>query len=428
MPGAFNLFQATMLRWRARHPYNAAHAARVDAPLDERRLRDAIASVLRDAGLAGYTLDAARGRYEWRGGEPPVNLSNGSAGDDAEEAVRSAIERSLEHRFPPDGGYDPFVFEALAVAGGFWLVLGYDHIVAGGDSAAALLGAIAARYRGPAPVATLERHPARFRRMVLRHPLSAAAALAGLPTLAWRSRRARRAPGLEKREQANAFVMARLDGADATIGAAARSWGVSRNDVLMAAVIRAVAGLKPPPGAGARRREVAVASVVNIRSECAASAGRTFGQFLSSFRAGCPDPQSLPLREVARTVNAESHDVRARRRYLRSLAALAVSGLAWRLVGEERRHSLYSKHYPVWAGLTTLVVPGLWDAMTPAAGKRPSAYRRGVSTGPLAPLVVAATFTGSSLELGVSFRPAAVDRPAVCSVVDRIVRELESLA
>ena len=28
MRGALNLFQATMLRWRSRHPYNAVHAAR----------------------------------------------------------------------------------------------------------------------------------------------------------------------------------------------------------------------------------------------------------------------------------------------------------------------------------------------------------------------------------------------------------------
>ena len=32
MDGAFNLFQATMLRWRARHPYNAVHVARVVGP------------------------------------------------------------------------------------------------------------------------------------------------------------------------------------------------------------------------------------------------------------------------------------------------------------------------------------------------------------------------------------------------------------
>ncbi|MCC7113770.1 MAG: hypothetical protein IT520_05215, partial [Burkholderiales bacterium] len=65
MDGAFNLFQATMLRWRARHPYNAVHVARVDSALDPDRLRAAIAAVLAGAGLTGYRLDAARLRFEW---------------------------------------------------------------------------------------------------------------------------------------------------------------------------------------------------------------------------------------------------------------------------------------------------------------------------------------------------------------------------
>ena len=168
-------------------------------------------------------------------------------------------------------------------------------------------------------------------------------------------------------------------------------------------------------------------AVVNIRSDCAGPAGRTFGQFLSPFRASHPDPAGASLEEVVRTVHAENRDLRSRRRYLRSLIALALSGLAWRAVKEERRDSLFAKHYPVWAGLTTLVVPGLWDAISPDAGAMPQGYRRGVSTGPLAPIVVAATFTGTSLELGVSFRPAAVPAADVRAVLGRYVASLEAL-
>jgi hypothetical protein len=51
-----------------------------------------------------------------------------------------------------------------------------------------------------------------------------------------------------------------------------------------------------------------------------------------------------------------------------------------------------------------------------------------VSTGPLAPIVVAATFSGSSLELGVSFRPAAVPAADVQAAVDRYVATLEGLS
>jgi len=426
--GALNLFQATMLRWRSRHPYNATHVARVPHELDAGRLRATLASALEESGLTGYALDASRGRFTWRGGPARVALDIAAPFADVDEALRAAIERSLERSFPPEGAYEPFAFEAIPDADGFWLLVVYDHVVAGGDSAAALLGAIAARYAGGGALPRLERHPARFRRLFARHPVQTARAVAGLPRLAMRGRRARRPPGLEIRDASNAFLMASLDAAAVErIANAAKRWGASRNDVLMGALIRAVGGLKPPAAAGAHRHEVAVASIVNIRSDCAGPAGRTFGQFLSSFRASHPDPAGATLEEVVRTVNAESRDLRSRRRYLRSLVALALSGLAWRAVSDERRDSLFAKHYPVWAGLTTLVVPGLWDAISPEAGAVPAGYRRGVSTGPLAPIVVAATFTGNSLELGVSFRRAAVPASQVRTILDHFVATLEHL-
>jgi len=345
--GALNLFQATMLRWRSRHPYNAAHAARVDAPFDEARLRSTVAATLEAAGLAGYVLDARRGRYEWRGGAAEVALDVVRSAPSVDESLRATIERTLEAAFPRDGGYCPFRFHAVVDVDAFWLVLAYDHLIAGGDSAAALLGAICAGYLGGPPPRRLERHPARFRRLVLRHPWQGAQAAALLPRLASRAKRARRAPGLEVRDGRNAFLTASLDAAAvARISAVAKRCAATRNDVLMAAVLRAV----------------------------------------------------------------------------------ALSGLAWRVVRDDMRDSLFAKHYPVWAGVTSLSLPGLWDAMAPQAGRCPEGYRRGVSTGPLAPIVVAATFTGDSLELGVSFRPAVVAEPQARAALDRLVDSLLHLS
>ena len=429
MPGALNLFQTTMLRWRSRHPYNAVHAARVRAALDHGRLRATIASALADTGLTGYRLDARRGRYAWRGGPPEVVLGVAPPASDVDDAVRRGIERLLERRYVSEGAYTPITFEAIPADGGFWLLLGYDHLVAGGDSAVTLLGGICARYLEPGGLPRLERHPARFRRLVARHPLQSIRAAAAVPRLALHARRARRPPGMEIRDGTNAFLAESLGSAVAeAIGRTAERFGATRNDVVMAALIRAMAGLKPPPADGARRYEVAVASIVNIRSDCAAPASRTFGQFLASFRASCADPMHASLEDVVRAVHEESRDLRKRRRYLRSLVAIALSGLAWRVVRDERRDTLYAKHYPVWAGLTTLVVPGLWNALVPSSPAVPDAYRRGVSTGPLAPVVVAVTFSGTSLELGVSFRPAAVPAADVRAALDRLAAELRQLA
>src|SRR5512143_689444 len=246
MRGAVNMFQATMLRWRSRHPYNATHAARVGERLDEARLRTSIAAGLEEAGLTGYVLDAARGRFEWRGGPAEVLLEVGAAEGPIDEALRLAIERSLDRAFPRDGAYSPFRFQAIEDGDGFWLVLAYDHPVAGGDSAAALLGALCARYRGGPPLPRLERYPARFRRLAARHPWRTTQAIAGLPRFATRARRARRPPGLEIRDARNAFLMASLDmAATERIASTATRLGATRNDVLMAALVRAIAPIKP---------------------------------------------------------------------------------------------------------------------------------------------------------------------------------------
>ena len=56
--------------------------------------------------------------------------------------------------------------------------------------------------------------------------------------------------------------------------------------------MRAVAAMRPPARAGSRRSEIAIASIVNLRGECAAPVGTVFGQFLSPFRSGYPAPDT----------------------------------------------------------------------------------------------------------------------------------------
>jgi hypothetical protein len=53
---------------------------------------------------------------------------------------------------------------------------------------------------------------------------------------------------------------------------------------------------------------------------------------------------------------------------------------------------------------------------------------RAVPTGPLAPLVVAATTFGGVLQLGFSFRAADLSRDAVQRVAEEFTRRIENLA
>jgi hypothetical protein len=63
MKGRLNLFQASMLRWRALHTYNAVHVMTLPGEPDPARLAGAIARTLAAWGLTGLALDARRGRF-----------------------------------------------------------------------------------------------------------------------------------------------------------------------------------------------------------------------------------------------------------------------------------------------------------------------------------------------------------------------------
>ena len=116
--------------------------------------------------------------------------------------------------------------------------------------------------------------------------------------------------------------------------------------------------------------------------------------------------------------------IKAHKLYLQTLLALGWVAFAWRFLGPDRRQCFLAKHYPIWAGITSLNIDSLW--VDPRAGA-PAEYLRAVPTGPLAPMVVAATTLGGVLQLGFSFRAADISRDTVQRVADEFIRHIEAL-
>src|SRR5271154_4470748 len=121
MQGKFNLFQATMLRWRELHPYNAVHVVVVGQPLQPARLTTRIASVLESAGLTGLFLSRRRGRFAFRGGSAAVRVAVLTGAGDVRRVVEQEIERALNEPFAPDGAIAPFRFFAIDAGASFHL-------------------------------------------------------------------------------------------------------------------------------------------------------------------------------------------------------------------------------------------------------------------------------------------------------------------
>ena len=428
LPGGLNLFQAMMLRWRGLHPYTAVHVARLSRPLAPARLKHCIESRLEAAGLTGFVLDRRSSQFEFRGGPAGVEVTLLPGGTDARRAVEREIERQLNLPFPSDGAFAPFRFFAVEADGSFHLGLAYDHFIAGGDSIAILLEKLCADYATDAAPSswTPRRYPRSYRRLFLRHLPHALAGLGRLPALAASCRRSFRAPCRGPADAATGFISHRVErSAFDALRRKTKAWGVSVNDLLLAALLLALAPVTEGRKTARRRQELAVASIVNLRAELEAGAEDTFGQFLASFRVSHPVPPGIRLEELARQVHAETKLIRQRKVYLQTLLALGAVGLVWRFLGSARRGSFLAKHYPIWAGLSTLNVDSLRDCAP--AGALPCEYLRAVPTGPLAPLVVAATTFDGTLQLGFSYRSVDVGRETAERVAAELVRLLGML-
>lgn len=426
MRGRLNLFQSSMLRWRELHPYCASHVVAIEAAFDQAKLRTAIAEVLEAGGLTGLRLDAARRRFEFEPGTPNVDLRVLDGAGAPFERAASEIETTINAPFPRSGRFDPFRFFAVRDANRFLLGLTYDHFIAGGDSIVVLLTDIADRYVNgqDAPLPQLERYPPTYKTLFARHAKALVCGVLALPGLLAGWRRAIRPHVARPEDGTNGYVHFALDAPGlGRLREQARAWNVTINDVLLALVLRAVAPIAAQRHHTGRRTEVALASIVNVRADFQPAATAVFGQFLSSFRVVHPIPRDEPLEVLARALSAQSTRAKERKLYLVTLLAMQAAALLWPFASPARRHRLYLKYHPVFAGLTPLNV----DALRRRGASRDGDYLRAASTGPMAPMVVAATTAGAALRVGITYRTAALSRTEVEAVVQAMKNGMETL-
>jgi len=429
MKGRLNLFQCAMLRWRSLHPYCAAHVIRIAAPLDPERLESRTSAALETMGLTGYALDAGARRFEWSGGPVRVAIPVLDGGTAPLERAATEIETLINRPFPDSGPFDPFRFFAVPDGpGAFLLGVVYDHIVAGGDSIVVLMTDLADRYlaeRGDdVPLPRLERYPATYRALLRKQLPRFLATLTALPGLLAGWRRARRPAIKDPADGYNGFTHFAVPAAlHARLRAAARAHGITVNDLLLSVVLMSVAPLWGGPRPEARRREVAVASVVNVRDDYQGPATEVFGPFLASTRVLHPVPAGAPLAEIAASVHAQTARAKRRKLHYLTLAGLALAGCLWRFAGLARRQRLYLKYHPAFAGLTPLNVNHLRRRGSSSDGD----YLRGASTGPMSAMVISVTTSGAAMRVGITYRRTALSRSEMDGIVGKLMEQLEQV-
>jgi hypothetical protein len=422
MRGRLNVFQAAMLRWRELYPYNAVHVAELAGPLDFPKLTEAVAAHVSATGVGVLTLDAAGRRFDYGGGPAAQYVARLPGGTDPTAVLEREMERQLNLPFARDGTYEPFRFFVVDAGASFHLGVAYDHFVAGGDSIVALLKGIACLYAGTPPpnAAAPDLYPPAYGRLFWRNALKFYLGQYSLPAMLMRAGRAFRPRYPYGDDYRNAFTSFELPPeTHAALIRTAKRWGLTRNDLLIAMLLTALAPEVPEREHARRRREIAIASVINIRHEIAPGPEAAFGQFLSSFLVSHPVPPGIAVDALARDIHAQTRRVKRRKLYLQTLYLIACGGLAWRFMTPDQRKHMYAKNYPVWAGVSMLSVESIWRD---APGSAPVLhYLRAVSTGPFAPMVIAPASVGDCLHVGVSYRTSAFRPEDVARIVAAIV-------
>ncbi|HKW79939.1 MAG TPA: hypothetical protein VJQ49_02920 [Casimicrobiaceae bacterium] len=429
MSGKLNLFQAAMMRWRDMHPYNAVHVVTLSLPFDRARLEASIGRQLERLGLTGLSLDRRRASYHWQGGPASRALAVLAAGSDPIAVVRAETERQLNLGFAASGAFEPFRFFAVDGGARFHLGLAYDHFIAGGDSIVLLLQRLVEDYAGidAAGTAVFGLDPPKYRRLFARQAVPLLLGLGSWGRLISSCRRSLRPRYARGGDGSNGVAFGRLESAGhARLARTAHAWGTTQNDLFLAILLKVLSPRLAERYRARRRRELAVASIVNVRRDFGSAATLSFAPLLGSFRISHPAPPDIELRALAGFVHAATSRIKRRKLYLQTLLAIGLSNLQWRFLSDEERRRFHAKNYAVWAGITPLQLNALW----PAARGYPFAigYLRAVATGPLSPIVLSLTTLGDVVEIALSFRTAALGRDDAEAILAEIIQCIRSLA
>jgi hypothetical protein len=427
MQGRLNAFQQSMLQWDELHPYSAVHIVQVRGALAAARLRTCIERTVEERGLTHLTLDRGRGTYRYEGGPADCEIRTIAGAAGPRGALMAELERQLNLRFDCTRPFSPFRFLVAAAEDSFFLGLVYFHPAADAASVVGLLQDIVTGYaaQGTGGLAgDLDLYPDSRAHLLCRHPMVVVRKLLALPAQVRRLRQSHRAPRADAEDMANGFVCFTLGPADLrALVAAAKAWAVTVNDLLLALLLKALAPCAAERTQARRRRELSVGCIVNLRRDLGVDSRRTFGLFLGSFTVTHAVPEGISLRALAADLQRQTAPIKRQRLYLATPLELGLARWLLRCFSPGRRRRFYAKNHPLWGGITNLNLNDLWE---PSATPAPLDYFRGVSTGPVTPLVLSVTTIADRVNLGLSYRTSVFSRADIERLAGRFRDHFEA--
>jgi hypothetical protein len=428
MKGQLNNMQRSMVQWNDLHPYNAVHVIQIAPSLAPEKIESVIYATLQARGLTRLELDQSLGRYQFHGGPGLCEIKTLTAGQDASAVLAAEVKRQVNTPFPRESIFEPFRFFLVPDANCIHLGLAYFHPIADAESVGLLIRSIIDACldgQPAAPVKPMELHPAPRDGYWSEGLGHLAGKLVRLPRQMKAMRSSFKTYCRNPQDLGNEFLLFSIKppGLD-RLRRAARNLGVTLNDVFLALLLQGVAPLALEREQETHRRKISVGCIVNLRRELAVDSAKTFGLLLGSFVVTHEVPRGIPLEDLARQVHAQTQRIKEDREFLGYPLELRLGRLVISFFSTERRRKLYPKHYPLWGGITNMNLNPIWDSRP---GTPVTNYFRAVSTGPVTPLVLAATTIGQTLNIGLTYRPAVFTAAEVGLVIESFLNSARRL-
>jgi hypothetical protein len=426
--GCLSAFQKVMVQWSELHPFNGAHVCKISGPLRKEDLRRAVSEAFQRLGLGFVELapDGLLYRHE-PDRSPEVEMLSG--GESPERALTLHVAEQLNLPFARPR-CRPLRLSAIDSRFGYHYVnVTYDHWIADSVAIRLLLRHVLARYCGleiPGDLAALQLYPATYRRVF-------ADRLAGLPLVGALCRwsggwlRAGRTAQVAHTSSSQMAVNYELYWAgDETVPQLvhlARGLDVSVNDVILAALARALCEFLPRRRRRGRPLEVALNTMVDARRDARVDLSNSFGTFMANYVIRCRRDEAMGLGALARCIAATTGPIKRQRRHLDSAIGMKLIGGIWPHLGAAARPRFLRWAMPLTAGVSNVVLRDPW-IKTPGEGPVLDYFRAGPAA-PVVPLLLTPTTWGPRLSVGATYRVTGFSRAKIDGIMAMFMDQIE---
>lgn len=424
-PTRFNVFQRVLRHWDAMHPYNAAQILHLRGTPDIDLLTQRWNQTLHALGIGAVHVN---GRRFW------IDRPNGEVQPlcTPDMTLDAFMTEEMNRPFPPTGGmpFRPFI---IRQNGSYLAGVVYHHWVADSASVRMIMREWFVRCFDPAQ-ARETRVPIATRGYW--HYFGPSAAQwefdkSFMTSASWfsRFRRVRRIESPGVHDFTMRFTLHPFpDGSVDAIRAAAHEQGVTVNDFFLAAMAQACDRYVPAIHMF-RRHDLALGTIVDLRTRGKNEVGDAFGLFLG-FTSVFVRPHELQnFSRMLKSIHRQTHMHKAMHVPESSMLRMAGGLIFHRIFGDNTKKlvEFYRKRFPLCAGISNVNLNGSWvQRYHPDPVLE---YIRVSPTGPMMPVVFTTTTLGDQSHFGLSTRDSIVppdDAQKLADLFREIVMEKAS--